>query len=235
MLHLILLLSAAAAAAVPVENVSLDQLKANPKVYSGKMVRVAGQMDQCWNMSCRLCPAEATPASPQWERCLELSFDRFRGGDGNFGADMNSAFRYADLVVVARFDPTCLNDWCLDKGSVLLDARVEEVTRRRRSRDGLMRPAGRLLPAPGNEAAWVQALLRTQQGDEPQPGVRVFAVRSDPRLLRSALVCRARSNPDDEPPEWPTSYRGALTSSTEDPYRCWTAFKGRTGWVLDPR
>jgi hypothetical protein len=233
MVHLILLLSAAAG--VPVENVSLDQLKANPKVYGGKMVRVAGQLDECCNMSCRLCPAEATPASPQWQRCLALSFDRFRGGEGNFGADMDSVFRYADLVVVARFDPSCLDGVCTDRASVLKDARVEEVTKRRRSRDGLMHRADALLPAPANEAASVQALVRTQEGDEPPLRVRVFAVRADPRLQRSAVVCWATSKPK-EPAQWPTSWQGALTArSTEDPYRCSTASKDRTGWVLEPR
>ncbi len=232
MVDFMLLLSAAAGALV--DNVSLDQLRGNPQVYSGKMVRVAGQLDQCRSMSCNLCPTEATPAAPLAERCLALSFHRFRGANGKAGADMDAAFRYADLVVVARFDPSCLEGVCTDRATVLHDARVEQVMKRRQSREGLIHRPDPLLPAPANEAAAVQALLQTTRNDVPPLPVRVFATRSDPRLQTGAVVCWATWSPD-EPIEWPTSWQGALTArSTEDPYRCSTAAKAASRWVLEP-
>ena len=109
-----MLLAALLFAVTPaVEDVTLDALRAHPGLYAGRIVRLAGQVDQCWNMECALCPLEASPADPQRARCLALDFDRLPGGVGNRGVDMDGAFRYADVVVQARFDPACLKGACL--------------------------------------------------------------------------------------------------------------------------
>lgn len=214
---------------------TLDQLRSQPDSYRGRMVRVTGQLDECWNMGCGLCPIEATPRDPQRERCLAISFDRLRGGQRNYGFDADGAFRYADVVVTARFDPACLQGICTDRASVLLDAQVEEVTRRRRSSEGLIPRPDPLIPAPEGAARSVAELLRPRGAtDDRNRSVRVFGTESDPSLRRSAVVCRGgRVGPDIF--EWPTSYEGALSSrSTEDRYRCWSAWRDQKGWVLVP-
>lgn len=230
------LLLAAAIHAAPIP-VNLDELRTHPGEYDGRIVRTTGQIDECWNMSCHLCPVSATPADPQWERCLAIGFDRFRGGERNRGADMDSAFRYADVVVTARFDPSCLQRpgeediaVCTDRATVLRDARVEKVTHRRRSRDGLIRRPEPLLAAPEKAARQVLALVPR---DEPGAAYRVFATPDDPLLKQSAVLCRAEPI-GDEAAEWPTSWQGALTApSTEDRYHCRAARLNATGWVLD--
>lgn len=225
-----------AAVEAPPTFVTLDQLRSQPAGFREKRVTVAGQIDECWNMSCNLCPIEATPASPHWERCLAISFDKFRGGLHNVGADVDGAFRYADVVITARFDPTCLEGLCTDRGSVLLAARVEEVKRRRRSRDGLIKRPDPLIEASAEAARPLIALMRPQQGQsEPRQAVKVFATRSDPKLQRNAVVCRASSRPGTSV-AWPTSWNAAIVApSTEDRFGCSTAFKDQRGWVLEPR
>lgn len=220
----------AAAAVQGAAQASLDQLRARPDRYRRSEVRVAGQVDQCWNFTCNLCPLEATPAAPQRQRCLAISFDRFRGGPDNQGADIDGAFRYADVVVTARLDPACLQSICTDRAPVLRDARVEQVTRRRRSSEGLIERPDPLVQIP-DEAARPLLVLVSQEIDPSRP-LRAFATARDRE--RSAVVCRSGAAPGDAA-QWPRSWQGAITSrSTEDRYRCWTARRGATGWVLDP-
>lgn len=212
--------------------VTLDELRAHPGAMSGRAVRVSGQLDECWNMSCHLCPTEATPANPEWSRCLAISLDRFRGGDRNVGANVDSAFRYADVVVTARFDPACLQNPCTDRASVLLDARVEDVTRRRRSRDGLVAHPDPLFPVADAAAA---PLLAIAGPGDPREPTRVFAVQDDRELRQEAIVCHAMPIGGGNA-EWPASWQGAISSrSTEDHYRCLVARRAAGGWRIEPR
>jgi hypothetical protein len=235
-LGLSLLLTTANAAgteAPQLQSVTLDQLRSAPRQFAGRTVRLRGQVDQCWNMRCSLCPLDATPLKLQSDRCLAIDFDRMRGGEGNRGADMDAAFRYADVVVTARFDPTCLVGACLDRASVLLDARVEQVTRRRRSRDGLIWRPDRLMPAPASAAHEVAELVR-EPGGRPALSTSVFATSSDANASRSAVVC-VWLGPTGTAASWPTSWQGALVSrSTEDSYRCWPALREKGKWRLLP-
>lgn len=216
-------------------NVTLDQLKADPQAFAGRMVELSGQLDECWSFTCHLCPAEATAAQPMWERCLAISFDRFAGPGGGrgAGAEMDSAFRYADVTLVALFDPTCLAGLCTDRASVLRDARVQQVTRRRRSNDGLMHERDPLTPLGTAGAAPVAALVRSASPDGPVPPARVFAVSSDPLAKDEAVLCVSRPGADES--TWPQTFRGAMSArSTEDQYRCWMARKTERGWSLEP-
>lgn len=54
--------------------VSLDQLRTEPDRYAGQIVRVSGQMNECWGWTCRLCPEEASSARPMVDRCLAIEF-----------------------------------------------------------------------------------------------------------------------------------------------------------------
>jgi hypothetical protein len=218
-----------------VQTTTLDELRINRHAFAGRMVRVTGQLDQCWNTGCSLCPLEATPQNPLRPRCLAIDFDRFAGGEDNRGAgrEMEAAFRYADITVTAKFDPACLDGPCLDRGSVLMDARVEQVTRRRRSRDGLGNAKESLLPAPTGVASVIEELVRPTGFQVPRYPVRIFTTASDPKALHSAVACvwpRA-----SETPEWPTTYLGAIVArSTEDYYWCWRATNDRGRWRVVP-
>ena len=223
----LLLLAALTPPNVP--DVSLDALRAEAQRYANRTVRVTGQVDQCWNMSCKLCPLESTPAQPQWVRCLEIGFDRYQGGERFWGVNLDHVFRYADIVATARFDPACF-DICTDRGSVLIDARVERVTRRRRSRDGLLHRDTPLIDVTDRLG---QPLLELFRPDEIDEEVRVFAVPDDPRIERGAIVCH--SNPvDDEPAAWPVNWTTAFVArSTEDHYHCMEVRRHGSGWALD--
>lgn len=232
---LLLGLSAATVVAAPSpRSVTLDQLRNAPHQFAGQMVRLRGQVDQCWNTGCSLCPTDATPLNPQPERCLAIDFDRLRGGEDNRGADMDAAFRYADVVVTAKFDPECLLGPCLDRASVLLDSRVEQVTRRRPSRDGLIWRPDRLVAAP---APVVQQIAELVRPSGAQPVVRptaVFVTSSEEKALRSAVVC-VWLGPPDSAAQWPTSWEGAIVArGTEDRYRCWSAVRDDGEWRLRP-
>jgi hypothetical protein len=212
---------------------TLDQLRAHPNEFAGRFVELSGQVDECSSMSCHLCPMEATPAHPEWNRCLAIDFDRFRGGNRNWGADMDGAFRYADVRVVAKFDPTCLTAPCLDRASVLLGARVKQVMRRRSSNQGLIERREGLTAAPAALAAAVARLVRSGLPQEPLRPVQVFTMEADPLGRPNAIVCKARPG---APVEWPKTFEGAiLFRSTEDRWQCWIAVKRPSGWALQVR
>lgn len=219
----------------PAERVTLDQLEADPQAFAGRTVELSGQMDECWSFTCHLCPLEASPAQPMWDRCLALSFERFAGPGGGRGAgrEMDSAFRYADVRLVARFDPSCLTGLCTDRASVLRDARVDAVTRRRRSNDGLMHEHDPLKPLGIAAAAPIERLVRSAMPQGSIQPVRAFAVSSDPGAREEAVVCASRPGADSS--MWPTTFRAALLArSTEDAYKCWIAQKAEHGWMLEP-
>ena len=219
------------AATATVQTATLEELRTHRQAFAGRMVRVAGQLDQCWNTECSLCPLEATPQNPLRLRCLAIDFDRFAGGEDNRGAgrEMEAAFRYADIIVTAKFDPACLDGPCLDRGSVLMDARVEHVTRRRRSRDGLGNGEESLLPAPTGVASVIEELVSPTGFQVPHHPVRIFTTASDPKAVHSAVACVS------ETPEWPTTYLGAIAArSTEDYYRCWRATNDSGRWRVVP-
>jgi hypothetical protein len=161
---------------------------------------------------------------------LAIDFDRMRGGQDDRGADMDSAFRYADLIVTARFDPECLEGICLDRATVLVDARVEQVTRRRRSNDGLIWEPEKLSLAPTSVARPVAQLVRDKGVQPINRPTAVFAPSSDPAASNSAVVCTWWG---DGAARWPTSWQSAVSArSTEDRYRCWYAERHQGVWSL---
>ena len=103
------------------EPVALDRLRAEPDAYAGRVVRVRGTMDECQVMSCHICPEGRTPGSTSKAGCLAVAFARPADGP---------LHRHATITLDARFDPACLQQLCLDRASVLLDARVARVHRR---------------------------------------------------------------------------------------------------------
>lgn len=239
-----LLIGATVAANSDPQSVTLDQLRNTPARFAGQTVRLRGQIDQCWNMGCSVCPLDATPQNPQGERCLAIDFDRMRGGSNDWGADMDSAYRYADVLVTAKFDPACLPRRpergaaaivvCTDRASVLLGARVKQVTRRRRSNDGLIWRPDRLMAAPPKVAHELAELVRPTGSQPVLRPAAVFMTAWGRKTRRSAVVCVSLEALDNAV-QWPTSWQGALVArSTEDRYKCWSAAHDQSGWRLTP-
>jgi hypothetical protein len=236
-LVLALALLAAAPAASGPDTTTLDAIRAAPDAFEGKWVRLRGQIDQCFHFECAICPEEATPADPQTQRCLRLSWDRQRGSDREHGADFDPIYRYASVDLVARFEGGCLKGMCTDRASVLLDARVLAVLKRRPSAEGLNARRGleRMVDAPEAAARpLIDLLSHGRPGGPSGPHYRVFADPSDPNLEKSAIVCRSSADPGD-PGAWPVDQDAALFArSTEDWFKCFIAEKSAGQWFVHP-
>lgn len=208
---------------------SIREIQARPEIYAGKRVRLHGQVDACYFAGCHLCPEDARAADLD-ARCLALEFDPLRGSSGDWGADLQPAFRYADVVLTATFDPSCLRNACTDNATVLRDGRVERVTKRRHSSDGINPGREPLLPAGGSAAEAVAAAAK--QGSGADHPIAIFATSSDPDLKERAVVCRSLL-PPAEGIRWPRTWEAALLArGTEDLYRCWTARKQHGEWII---
>ena len=221
----------------PAIPVTADQLRANPERFEGKRIVLRGQMDLCFRFSCSICPLDATRASIGRGDCLSLSFDRARARREDIGATFDPLYRYADVVLTATFDPSCWpgqGDPCSDRASVLLNARVEEVTKRRTSHEGLIFNPEPLVDAPSEIARPIIAdLLRRTLHDAPSRRVSAFLTPS-PLSSEEAFVCRSDTESDDERGAWPDSFQALVAPSTEDRYRCWGANKVGGEWLVNP-
>lgn len=236
MLGPILLLLAASTSAAPVATTT-DAIRARPAMFEGKWVRLRGQIDQCTNFDCSICPEEATPTNPLADRCLRLSWDRQRGSESENGADFDPIYRYATVDLVARFKRACLQGVCTDRAPVLLDSRVVAVLKRRTSAEGLngRRHVNRIIEAPAEAAAPLIALIRRdRQPGNYGPFYRVFTGPDDPDIVRSAIVCRSRGEAG-APGAWPTDQTSALIArSTEDSFKCFFAERSDGHWFIRP-
>lgn len=236
MLAPILALLAVSTAASPVATTA-DSIRARPAEFDGKWVRLRGQIDQCTNFDCSICPEEAIPADPQAERCLRLDWDRQRGSNQERGADFDPIYRYATVDLVARFNIACFRGICTDRSPALVDARVVAVLKRRTSAEGLVgrRHINRMVQPPEASAAPLIALMSRRRSPGPSgPYYRVFAAPSDPNIERSAIVCRSVGDPST-PGTWPTDQISALFArSTEDRFKCFFAQRSDGRWLISP-
>lgn len=233
---LVSFLAALAASAAPIATTT-DSIRADPARFEAQWVQLRGQLNQCTSFDCAICPEEATPADPQPERCLRLSWDRQRGSDSERGANFDPIYRYASVELVARFDGACLRGICTDRSPVLMDSKVVRVLKRRTSAEGLndRRNIDRMVEAPAEAAAPLIALI--SQGRSPGdngPFYRVFAGTTDPNIEKSAILCRSRGDGDARG-AWPTDQNSAVFApSTEDSFKCFFARKTDGQWFISP-
>jgi hypothetical protein len=236
MLVIALVLVAAAPAAAP-QPATLDAIRAAPDAYEGKWVRLRGQINQCANFDCAICPEEATPDDPQPGRCLRLDWDRQRGSDREHGANFDPIYRYASVDLVARFEGGCLKGMCTDRAPVLFDARVIAVLKRRPSADGLnaRRRIERMVDPPEALARPLIDLIAQRRETGPfGPHYRVFADPEDPNIEKSAIVCRS-SGDRGATGTWPVDQEAAIFApSTEDWFKCFFAKKSEGHWYIQP-
>lgn len=190
-------------------------LLSRPKEFAGRRVLLRGRLSECFGWECALCP-EAGHAGP----CMQLDFRALMPGTGFGSAEQEALFRFASVVLSATFDPTCLTPGgCLDRPSLLRDAEVIAVTRRRASAEGFWRqtPTTALTPYEGALAAQMERAMRRAGLSENAP-VQVFTTGlPNPRYV----VCTSGPFDDRDPGKWPVTLEAALgASSSADRFRC---------------
>lgn len=198
---------------------TVAQVRSRPDEYSGKRIRLRGQLDECYQWECSLCPEGMKSKSGDVQRCLAISFRPLVNGTG-FGSDeQESVFRFSSVVLSARFDPSCLKGACLDRPVVLEDSVVQSVTKRRAGASGLwIGETNKLVPLDQFTASSIETAAR-RSGYPDNPPIRAFTTSgSEPRFV----VCW--SSPafgEQDPGAWPSTLESALYArSTLDFFRC---------------
>jgi hypothetical protein len=198
---------------------TIAQVRSQPEEYAGKRLRLTGQLDECYHWECSLCPDGMTSGYRNAGRCLAIGFRPLVNGTG-FGSDeQESVFRFSTVVLNARFDPSCWKGGCLDRQTVLEDATVESVTKRRAGASGLwVGDTHKLFPLHGGIANEIEAAAR-RSGFPGNPPIRAFTTAGPGRKL---VVCWSSLSFDEQDPgAWPSTIESALYApSTLDFFRC---------------
>lgn len=193
----------------------IASIRASPNKYAGKFVQLSGKLDQCFGWECSVCPETMSGQTADPNQCLALSFRPLIPKTGFGEEEQEALFRYSSVRLVARFDPSCWRGPCLDRQTVLEDANVISVEKRRSSRDGLWRGSS----TPLQEApAQLSSLIRSEAleaGFPSNPVVKVFTI--DGGNGQEAVVCWTTFGMNS----WPASLEGAIDApSTLDFYHC---------------
>jgi hypothetical protein len=92
-----------------------------PSAASGTTVRVTGKIEDCDALDCRICPLRI-PLDPRSSGyCYGISWAPV---EGKTPAELDVLYSHSVLTVDAVFDPTCVRTLCLDRATVLGQARV---------------------------------------------------------------------------------------------------------------
>jgi hypothetical protein len=233
--------------------VSILDLKRNPSLYEGKVVRVQGQFDQCaGGVTCNFCPADMTRVTFDENRCLPLGFRSGYGAslpEGNFTPLMHRLYKFSTVTLEATFTSLCLRDenanpigdvLCTGWPANLYLPRVLEVHSRKSASDGLVTQWGDIgpliPPPPGEREAMQQELARVTLGSGTGPGA-VFSIQLSPQELENkergddtvmdALGCVCLEPNCDG--KWPTRAFYGMNAPT-NPYDCWFMQDREGGW-----
>ena len=199
----------------PPLEVTIDQLRANPKEFAGRQVKIAGQLDECYGWECSLCPESMTTEHSDPRRCLPLEFHALIPQTGFGSEEQEAVLRFADVVLTAKFDPSCWQAPCIDRPTVLAAAEVTAVGRRRSSREGLwLGPHTRLAELTGPIAAKVTAAAYAAGYPKGVP-IKVFKIAGT-----SAKFVACWTSLDGKPGSWPDSLEGSYAPGKSDFYRC---------------
>lgn len=207
---------------------TIEKILAVPILYSGKQVTLEGQLDQCAGWECSLCPKGMTTETADPKKCLPLSFRSLIPGTGFGSGGKEKVLRFSDVVLSARFDPTCMTPGrCYDRQVVLYDADVLSVSRRRSSRSGLWLGPRSPLTEVGEPTSNELRKAAYEAGFPDNPPFKAFAtVGKDPQYV----ACWTYA---DSPQSWPDTLEGALSApSTMDFYHCYAARKVSDRWVI---
>jgi hypothetical protein len=207
--------------------VTIDQLRAHPKEFAGKQVQIAGQLDECYGWECSLCPQSMPPEHSDRKQCLPLSFRPLIPETGFGSEEQEAVFRFADVVLTANFDPSCWQNPCLDRQTVLEAAQVTKVGKRRSGREGLwLGPHTALAELTGPVAAKVTAAAYASGYPTGAP-MKVFEIAGTSRKF---VVCW--TSLDTALGSWPSSLEGSYAPGKSDFYRCNSVVNTRGGFVL---
>jgi hypothetical protein len=230
--------------------VTFEQLFKSPGDYANKFVRIRGQVDNCFSMTCNLCPENMTAETFDRFKCLGLEFDGY--GDGRSGNRtallMEQAFRFAIVTINVKFDPTCLYSMlpnrnpktvpiCLDRQTILESARVETVHARKSALDGIVSwydfgP----LREPDSEAERLALLNGFKEALSPNSSadIRVFLMDGkgiprpeDVEALGLGCICTERSCEGNWPKRWFLGF-----DSPANPVECQSMEKVKGTWHL---
>lgn len=198
---------------------TLAEVRSRPDHFSGKRLRLTGQLTECYQWECSLCPEGTSGETRNAEQCLPLSFRPLISGTG-FGSDkQESVFRFSSVVLNARFDPACWKTPCLDRQTVLDDAIVEKVIKRRDGASGLWLGETHILaPLNGALASTIEAAAH-RAGYPGGTRIRSFATKEPQSRL---VVCWSPSIfHENEPGAMPKTLENALYArSTLDFFKC---------------
>lgn len=199
---------------------TIEQVRARPREFAGKEIRLTGQLNECYHWECSLCPEAMTSTDRNADRCLALSFRPLVDGTG-FGSDeQESVFRFSSVILTATFDPACWEEGvCLDRQVVLKDASVVSVIKRRPGVAGLWKSDTSTLTEIGGVRAGELRSAAIRAGYPENPPIKAFATdQPDPKIV----VCWSPMGIDEqEPGAWPTTLESALyAKSTLDFFEC---------------
>lgn len=198
---------------------TIEQVRTHPDGFTGKRLRLAGRLSQCFSWQCSLCPETMTPQTRNSEKCLALEFRPLIPGTGFGEEQQEEVLRFSSVVLTADFDPSCWTGLCTDRQTVLTNADVVSVTKRRANRDGLWLGNYSRLHELSGPIAEKMKLAGRHAGFPENPPIKAFATEDrSPKFV----VCWSSFGIDDaDPGAWPHSFEGALYArSTLDFYRC---------------
>lgn len=192
----------------------IASIRASPNKYAGKFVQLSGKLDQCFGWECSVCPETMSGQTADPNQCLALSFRPLIPETGFGEEEQEALFRYSSVRLVARFDPSCWRGSCLDRQTVLKDANVISVEKRRSSRDGLWLGTSTPLAeatAPLSKVVREEAL---RAGYPPNPVTKVFTTKGGAE--EEVIVCWTAWGMNS----WPATLQGVDAPSTLDFYHC---------------
>ncbi len=229
---------------------TIDQLIKSPDKYANKIVRIEGQIDNCEYDSCNLCPPGATDATANLGNCLGLKFDGYTDDTAGRRTSraMESAFRFGTVLLDAKFDPACIASYqpleiakkaefvCMDRATVLYDARIETVYSRKSALDGIVNfyGYGKLTaPSEDDRKAMLVELARWHDAKTLEKFVLFMTPREPANTLGEAgslaCVCVEQSCEG----RWPTRWFAGFYSAA-DPFACDRMYKFKDGWRVAP-
>lgn len=204
---------------------TIRDLRSTPDRYAGKTVEVTGQLDECLGWECSLCPEKMTSKNRDPKKCLALEFRPLIPGTGFGSQEQEDVFRFSDVVLKAKFDPSCWQGPCMDRPTVLEDAQVVSVGKRRASGSGLWLGDTTELTNIAEPNASELTKAAYASGFPKGPPIKAFSVKG----AQGAVVCWS---PAGMEPEWPVTMEGALYArSKSDLFQCDKFQKLTDRWV----
>ncbi len=229
---------------------TIDRLIKSPDKYANKIVRIEGQVDNCEYDSCNLCVVNATEATENLDTCIGIKFEGYTDDAAGLRTShaMEGVFRFATVILDAKFDPTCIANYqppeiakkaeiiCLDRVTVLYNARVEKVLSRKSALNGIVNfyDYGKLTVPSDNDRKAILAELARWYDPKTLDTFVVFMTPHEPYSPAEgagglACVCVKQSCDG----QWPTRWFAGFNSAA-NPFACSRLREFKDGWRVVP-